>query len=86
LHRELARRSKKKDKRYFLSYRDATKVCDGLSQQQAHKITFALASVGVIEIVSNGKAGLNSREAAEFRYLLTQTENGAQEDDAGIEI
>ena len=86
LHRELARRSKKKDKRYFLSYRDATKVYEGLSHQEAHTITFALATVGVIEIVSKGKAGLNSGEAAEFRYLLTQTENGAQEDDAGIEI
>lgn len=36
LHRELARRSKKEDKRYFLSYRDAAKVSDGLSHQEAH--------------------------------------------------
>ena len=80
LHRELARRSKKKDKRYFLSYRDAAKVCDGLSHQEAHTITFALASVGVIDIVSHGKAGLNSGKAAEFRYLLPQTEGGAEEE------
>jgi hypothetical protein len=86
LHRELARRSKKKDKRYFLSYRDAAKVCDGWSQQQAHKITFALASVGVIEIVNKGKAGLNSGKAAEFRYLLPESENGAEENDDGVEI
>ena len=86
LHRELARRSQKKDKRYFLSYRDAVKVCDGLSHQEAHKITFALASVGVIEIVNKGKAGLNSGEAAEFRYLLSQSENGTEENDEGIEI
>ena len=79
LHRELSRRSTKKDRVYFLSYRDAAKVCDGLSHQEAHTITFALASVGVIEIVSNGKSGLNSREAAEFRYLLPDSENGAQE-------
>jgi hypothetical protein len=83
LHRELARRSKKKDKGYFLSYRDAAKVCDGLSQQQAHKITFALATVGVIEIVNKGKAGLNSGEAAEFRYLLSN-ESVAEDDDEGL--
>ena len=80
LHRELARRSKKKDKRYFLSYRDAAKVCDELSHQEAHTITFALASVGVIDIVSHGKAGLNSGKAAEFRYLLPKTEGGAEEE------
>jgi CHC2 zinc finger len=85
LHRELARRSKKKDKRYFLSYRDAAKVCEGLSHQEAHTITFALAQLGVIEIVRNGQPGLNSREAAEFRYLLSQTENGA-EDDEGFDL
>jgi hypothetical protein len=79
-HRELDRRSKKKDKRYFLSYRDAAKVCAGLSHQEAHTITFALASVGVIDIVSNGEAGLNSGKAAEFRYLLPQTEGGAEEE------
>jgi len=86
LHRELARRSKKKDKRYFLSYRDAAKVCDGLSHQEAHTITFALASVGVIDIVNKGKVGLNSGEAAEFRCLLSQTENRGEEDDVGFEL
>ena len=80
-HRELGRRSKKKDKRYFLSYRDSAKVCDGLSHQEAHTITFALASVGVIDIVSNGKAGLNSGKAAEFRYLLQETESAEEDDD-----
>jgi hypothetical protein len=86
LHRELSRRSTNKDKKYFLSYRDAARVCDGLSHQDAHTITLALASVGVIEIVSKGKSGLNSGEAAEFRYLLSQSENGAEDDDAGFEI
>lgn len=36
-----------------------------------------------------GKAvglGLNGGEAAKFRYLLPQTENGAEEDDGGFEI
>jgi len=35
----------------------------------------------VIEIVSNGKAGLNSREAAEFRYLLPESESAEEGDD-----
>jgi hypothetical protein len=81
LHRELARRSEEKDKRYFLSYRHAAQVCDGLSHQEAHKITFALASVGAIEIVRKGKAGLNSGEAAEFRYLLPEPESAEEDDD-----
>jgi len=85
LHRELDRRSKKKDKLYFLSYRDAAKVCERLSHQEAHTITFALATVGVIEIASNGKAGLNSREAAEFRYRLPETESNGEED-TGLDL
>jgi len=85
LHRELARRSTNKDKRYFLSYRDAAKVCDGLSHQEAHTVTLSLASVGVIKIVSKGQPVPNSRQAAEFRYLLAQSENGA-EDDGGFDL
>jgi hypothetical protein len=73
LHRELSRSCA--NGTYFLSYRDAAKVCDGLSHQTAYPITFALDRLGVIEIVSKGKAGLNSGKAAEFRYLLPQTEN-----------
>ena len=49
LHRELSRRSRKTDKAYFLSYRDAAKVCNGLSHQEAHTVTFALVQLGVIE-------------------------------------
>jgi hypothetical protein len=65
LHRELARlRAKPK---YFLSYRDAAKVFEGLTHQQAFDITGALFMLGVIDFVSKGKAGLNSRNAAEFR-------------------
>jgi hypothetical protein len=73
LHQELSRLSA--NGTYFLSYRDAAKVSEGLSHQEAHTITFALARLGVIEIVRKGKAGLNGGEAAEFRYLLAQSEN-----------
>ena len=74
LHRELSRLCA--NGTYFLSYRDVAKVCDGLSHQEAHTITFALARFGVIEIVSKGKAGLNSGKAAKFRYLLPPIGNG----------
>jgi len=84
LHRELSRLAA--NGTYFLSYRDAAKVCDGLSHQFAHTITFALARLGVIKIVNKGKVGLNSGEAAEFRYLLSQTENRGEEDDVGFEL
>jgi CHC2 zinc finger len=70
LHRELSRLSPNKDKTYFLSYRDAAKVYDGLSHQAAHTITFALARLRVVKIVRNGQARLNGGKAAEFRYLL----------------
>jgi len=62
---------------HFLSYRDAAKVCVGLSHQQAYDITGALVRAGVIKIVKKGKAGLNSGKAAEFRYLsLSLASNG----------
>jgi hypothetical protein len=80
LHRELSRLAA--NGTYFLSYRDAAKVCDGLSHQFAHTITFALARLGVIKIVRKGQARLNGGKAAEFRYLLSQTENGALEQNA----
>jgi CHC2 zinc finger len=86
LHKELSRRSTRKDKTYFLAYRDAAKICDGLSHQKAHQLTYALVELGVIEIVRRGKAVPNSREAAEFRYLLSQRENHADEDDGELEI
>jgi hypothetical protein len=35
---------------------------------------------GVIKMVSKGKAGSNSRKAAEFRYLLPETESNGEED------
>jgi hypothetical protein len=79
LHCELSRRSD--GKTYFLSCRDAAKVYDGLSHQAAYTITLALARLGVIKIVCKGKAGSNSGEAAEFRYLLPESESGEEGDD-----
>jgi hypothetical protein len=79
LHRELSRLSA--NGTHFLSYRDAAKACKELDHQSAHTITLALARVGVIEIVSKGKAGLKSRKAAEFRYLLPESESGEEDDD-----
>src|SRR6266403_4387770 len=47
---------------------DAAKVCDGLSHQFAHTITFAHARLGVIKIVRKGQARLDGGKTAEFRY------------------
>jgi hypothetical protein len=77
LHREMDRLSPTGT--YFLDYRNAAKVYDGLTPPKAHKITGALVTLGVIDFVSKGKVGLNSGKAAEFRFLLSQTENGASE-------
>jgi hypothetical protein len=78
LHRELSRLCV--GNTYFLSYRDAAKACDELTHQTAHTFTLALVRLGVIEIVRKGKAGLNSRKAAQFRYLLPETETSGEED------
>ena len=79
LHRELSRMCA--NGKYFLSYRDAAKVCDSVSHQTAHNITLALDRLGVIKIVRKGRAGLNGRKAAEFRYLLPDTESAEEGDD-----
>jgi len=79
LHRELHRSSTKPDKRYFLDYRNAAKAGKGLTPSKAHDITSVLPLFGVIEFVNKGKPGLNSGEAAEFRYLLSMNENTAEE-------
>jgi hypothetical protein len=84
LHRELSRLSA--NGIYFLSYRDAAEIC-GTTHQAAHTVTAALVTLGAIQIVDKGKAGLNSRKAAEFRYLLSHDDNGAQVDyDGEVEI
>ena len=49
--------------------------------QQAHDITGALVVLEVIEIVNKGDARPNGGKAAEFRYLLPQSEDGTREDD-----
>ena len=85
LHRELSRLSA--NRIYFLSYRNAAEVCNGLTHQSAHTITGALVTLGAIKIVAKGKAGSNSRKATEFRYLLSEGDNGAQADhDGEVEI
>jgi hypothetical protein len=78
LHRELSR--VRGGTIYFLDYRSAAKACNGLNHQKAHTITGALVTLGVIGIVSKGKAGLNSRQAAEFRYLLPQNAGHVNDD------
>src|SRR5262249_23913489 len=85
LHRELSRRSTMKDGVYFLSHRAAANACDGLSHQEAHTITLAMARVGVIKIESKGKVGLNGKKAAEFRYLLQDDENGMEDEGGGFD-
>jgi hypothetical protein len=67
LHRELSRRCS--DGIYFLSYRDAAKVSDRLTHQQAHDITYSLETLGVIEIYDKGQASPSGGKAAEFVYL-----------------
>jgi CHC2-type zinc finger protein len=85
LHRELSRLRGKST--HFLAYRDGARVFDGMSHQEAHAITGALETLGVIKIVGKGKAGLNSREAAEFRCLLPETDNPAEEEeDSGLDL
>jgi len=73
LHRELSHLRGKPT--HFLAYRDAARVFDGMSHQEAHAITGALDTLGVIKIVNKGKAGLNNRKAAEFRYLSSENKN-----------
>jgi hypothetical protein len=68
-----------------LSCRDAAKVYNGLSKSEAANINRALAQFRVIEIVRVGDARPNGK-ASEFRYLLSQSENGVEEDDGGFEI
>src|SRR6516225_7386115 len=85
VHRELHRRSTEPDKRYFLDYRHAAAAGKGLTPSKAHDITSVLPDFGVIEFVSKGKAGLFSGEAAVFQYLLAGSENGAAEDDGGLD-
>jgi hypothetical protein len=83
LHREVSRRVG--GGTYFLSCRDTAKAVPGLSHQTAYYINLVLAQLGAIEIVRVGDARPNGR-ASEFRYLMSPAENGAEEDDGGLEI
>jgi len=80
LHRELSRRSREKDKRYFLGCRDAAKAHPGLSKSEAAIINNALVQLGVIETVRPGEQ-IPDKLASEYRYLLLNSEHGAAEDD-----
>jgi hypothetical protein len=84
LHRELSRLSASGI--YFLSYRDAAEICR-TTHQTAHTVTGALVTLGAIDIVDKGRAGLNSRKAAQFRYPLSHDDDGTQADrDAEVQI
>ena len=69
LHREMSRRSTRKNKTYFLSCRDTAKAVPGLSHQQAYDINLALVELDLIEIVRVGDKREGGK-ATEFRYLL----------------
>jgi len=55
------------------------------AHQEAYEITGALVTLGVIVFVRKGQLGLSSRKAAVL-YLVSQSENGAEEEDTGFEI
>jgi hypothetical protein len=83
IHRELS--AANGGNPHFLSYRDAAEAI-GVRPQQAHDITGALVVFEVIEIVNKGDARPNGGKAAEFRYLLPQSEDGAKDGDGLLEI
>jgi hypothetical protein len=85
LHRDLSRRSA--NGIYFLTCRDAAKAFPGLSHQTAYNINLALAQLGVVEIVHKGDPRPNGGKAAQFQYLLPQTENAAHDsEEQDVEI
>jgi hypothetical protein len=55
----------------------------GETVEVLQSLTDARETLRVIKIVSKGKAGLNTGEAAEFQHLLPETES-AEEDDGEI--
>jgi hypothetical protein len=83
LHCELSRRSG--GNTYFLGSRDAAKASPGMSHQTAWEINRALERLGVVKTVRVGDQHPEGN-ASEFRYLLSQRENGAEEDHGGFEI
>jgi hypothetical protein len=83
LHREISARCA--NNTYFLSCRDAAKAFPGLCHQTAYNINLVLERLGGIKIVRVGDARPNGK-ASKFRYLLPQGENGAEEDDGGLDL
>jgi hypothetical protein len=78
LHRELSRLTG--GNTYFLTCRHAAKAASpGVSYQTAYSINLALVYFGVIEIVRVGDPRPGGK-ASQFRYLLSQSDNGAPED------
>ena len=63
--------------------RDAAQVHPGLGYQAVSDIHHTLQRLGVIEIARVADPCPNGK-ASEFRYLLSQTENGAEEDDGEL--
>ena len=83
LHREISRRCG--GNTYFLSCRDAAKVFPELSYRAVSNMNLVLERLGVIKIVRVGDQRPGGK-ASKFRYLLAQSENGAEEDDGGFEL
>jgi len=71
LHCDLSSRSTRKNKTYFLTYRDAAKAGNGLSHQLTYVITFAFDWLGIIKVVDKGHARPSGGKAAEFRYIVS---------------
>jgi hypothetical protein len=76
LHREMSRRVG--GGTYFLSCRDTAKAFPGLCHQTAYNINLIFAQRAVIEIVRVGDQRPNGK-ASQFRYLLSESENGEVE-------
>jgi hypothetical protein len=77
LHREISRRCG--GNTYFLSCRDAAKVFPELSYRAVSNMNPVLERLGVIRIIRIGDQRPGGK-ASEFRYLLPQSENGADND------
>ena len=56
-----------------------------MSYQAVSDINHTLERLGVIKLVRAGDQRPNGK-AAEFRYLLSQSENGAEEEGAGFDL
>src|SRR5262249_30724495 len=80
LHRELSRLCR--GNTYFLSCRHGAKAHSGLNYQAVSDINRTLERLGMIKLVRIGDQRPNGK-ASEFRYLLSEGDNGAQADRDG---